>query len=47
MIGLDDIGLVTSGASLVQQVYSLAKFLRDVGEADVIAAHFDWAGQRI
>ncbi|MCH7776767.1 MAG: hypothetical protein IH878_09555 [Gemmatimonadetes bacterium] len=47
MIGLDDIGLVTSAASAVQTVITFGKFLKDVGEAHVIAAHFNWAGERI
>ncbi len=47
MIGLDDIGLMTSAVSAVQQVITFGKFLRDVGEAHVIAAHFNWAGERI
>lgn len=47
MIGADDIGLMVSAASAVQQVITFGKFLRDVGEAHVIKAHFNWAGERV
>ena len=47
MIRLDDIGLVTSGVSLVQQVLALGKFAKKISGTDVISAHFDSAGQRI
>lgn len=47
MFGIDDIGLVTSGASLLQQVFALGKHLKGIIGTDVISAHFDPAGQRI
>jgi hypothetical protein len=47
VIGLDDIGLVGTGVSLVQQVYALGKFLKGVADTNVIAAHFDWDGTKI
>ncbi len=47
MISPDDISLMTSAVSAVQKVITFARFLRDVGEAHVIAAHFNWAGERI
>ncbi len=47
MNGLDDISLVTSTVSLVQQAYSFGKFLKEISGTDVISAHFDWDGQRI
>jgi len=47
MFGIDDIGLVTSGGSLVQQVFTLGKYLKGIGGTDVISAHFDWEGQMI
>lgn len=47
MADLGDLGLVSSGVSLVQKAFALGKFLKEIGGTDVIAAHFDWAGKRI
>ncbi len=47
MTGLDDISFAGSGASLMQQVYKLGLFLKDIPGADVVAAHFDWDSEAV
>jgi len=47
MIGIDDVGTLTTVGTAIQQAISLGKFLKELGETEVIAAHFDANGERI